>query len=189
MGAVRKVASYLGLGGTEHYDESYDYEDEVEGEEEDWQPASERAAKRWRAMTEPSRIVMLTPRKYNDAPIIGRHFREGQTVIMDVNGMSTAEVAFIVADIYQGHGIGTFLMDALAVAAHVGGVTRFTARVLSDNYAMRAIMNRAGAHWVRDDLKVVITEVDVPPAKSLSLRPEMYEEIAEMARRTMRAVS
>ncbi|AWS47259.1 cell division protein SepF [Streptosporangium subroseum] len=96
MGAVRKVASYLGLGGTEQYDESYDYEDEVEGEEEDWQPASERAAKRWRAMTEPSRIVMLTPRKYNDAPIIGRHFREGQTVIMDVNGMSTAEATRMV---------------------------------------------------------------------------------------------
>ena len=119
-----------------------------------------------------------------DGPVVAdaRFVREG-------HGASTAEVAFIVADVYQGHGIGTFLMEALAVAAHVGGVTRFSARVLSDNYAMRAIMNRAGAHWVRDDLNVVITEVDVPPAKSLSLRPEMYEEIAEMARRTMRAVS
>lgn len=119
-----------------------------------------------------------------DGPVVAdaRFVREG-------HGVSTAEVAFIVADVYQGHGIGTFLMEALAVAAHVGGVTRFSARVLSDNYAMRAIMNRAGAHWVRDDLNVVITEVDVPPAKSLSLRPEMYEEIAEMARRTMRAVS
>jgi protein lysine acetyltransferase len=118
-----------------------------------------------------------------DGPVVAdaRFVREG-------HGVSTAEVAFIVADIYQGHGIGTFLMDALAVAAHVGGVTRFSARVLSDNYAMRAIMNRAGAHWVRDDLNVVITEVDVPPATSLSLRPEMYEEIAEMARRTMRSV-
>ncbi|MGW4424658.1 cell division protein SepF [Streptosporangium sp. NPDC004631] len=96
MGAVRKVASYLGLGGAEDYDESYDYEDEVDDESEDWQPASERAAKRWRAMVEPSRIVMLTPRKYNDAPIIGRHFREGQTVIMDVNGMSTAEATRMV---------------------------------------------------------------------------------------------
>lgn len=96
MGAVRKVASYLGLGGAEDYDESYDYEDEVDDGSEDWQPASERAAKRWRAMVEPSRIVMLTPRKYNDAPIIGRHFREGQTVIMDVNGMSTAEATRMV---------------------------------------------------------------------------------------------
>ncbi len=119
-----------------------------------------------------------------DGPVVAdaRFVREG-------HGVTTAEVAFIVADVYQGHGIGTFLMDALAVAAHVGGVTRFTARVLSDNYAMRAIMDRAGARWVRDDLNVVITEVDVPAAKALSLRPELYEEIAEMARRTMRAVS
>lgn len=119
-----------------------------------------------------------------DGPVVAdaRFVREG-------HGVGTAEVAFIVADVYQGHGIGTFLMDALAVAAHVGGVTRFTARVLSDNYAMRAIMDRAGAHWVRDDLNVVITEVAVPPATSLSLGPEMYEEIAEMARRTMRSVS
>jgi CRP-like cAMP-binding protein len=119
-----------------------------------------------------------------DGPVVAdaRFVREG-------HGVSTAEVAFIVADVYQGHGIGTFLMEALAVAAHVGGVTRFSARVLSDNYAMRAILDRAGAHWVRDDLNVVITEVDVPAAASLSLRPEMYEEIAEMARRTMRSVS
>ncbi|GAA3508563.1 cell division inhibitor SepF [Streptosporangium album] len=96
MGAVRKVATYLGLGGAEDYDESYEYEDGVEGEDEDWQPASERAAKRWRSMSEPSRIVMLTPRKYNDAPIIGRHFRDGQTVIMDVNVMSTAEATRMV---------------------------------------------------------------------------------------------
>jgi protein lysine acetyltransferase len=119
-----------------------------------------------------------------DGPVVAdaRFVREG-------HGVSTAEVAFIVADVYQGHGIGTFLMEALAVAAHVGGVTRFSARVLSDNYAMRAILDRAGAHWVRDDLNVVITEVDVPAAESLSLRPEIYEEIAEMARRTMRSVS
>ncbi|MBG0826507.1 cell division protein SepF [Planomonospora sp. ID67723] len=97
MGAVRKVATYLGLGGAEHYDDSYDYEDDVEVEEtEDWQSAAERAAKRWQAANEPSRIVMLTPKKYNDAPTIGRHFREGQAVIMDVNGMSTAEATRMV---------------------------------------------------------------------------------------------
>jgi CRP-like cAMP-binding protein/GNAT superfamily N-acetyltransferase len=109
--------------------------------------------------------------------------------VRESHGAGTAEVAFIVADVYQGYGVGTFLLEALAVAAHVGGVTRFSARVLSDNYAMRAILDRAGAHWMRDDLNVVITEVDVPAAKELSLRPEMYREIAEMARRTMRAVS
>lgn len=118
-----------------------------------------------------------------DGPVVAdaRFVREG-------HGVSTAEVAFLVADIYQGHGIGSFLMDALAVAAHVGKVTRFSARVLTDNYAMRAILDRAGAHWVRDDLNVVITEVDVPAREALSLLPEMYDEIAELARRVMRSV-
>ncbi|GAA3442570.1 cell division protein SepF [Planomonospora venezuelensis] len=96
MGAVRKVATYLGLGA-EHYDDSYDYEEDVETEEgEDWQSAAERAAKRWHSVNEPSRIVMLTPKKYNDAPTIGRHFREGQAVIMDVSGMSMAEATRLV---------------------------------------------------------------------------------------------
>ncbi|GAA3424324.1 cell division protein SepF [Streptosporangium sandarakinum] len=96
MGAVRKVATYLGLSGVEDYDESYEYVDDVEGEGEDWQSASERAARRWHSTSEPSQIVMLTPRKYNDAPLIGRHFRDGQTVIMDVNCMSTAEATRMV---------------------------------------------------------------------------------------------
>ena len=118
-----------------------------------------------------------------DGPVVAdaRFVREG-------HGVTTAEVAFIVADIYQGHGIGSFLMEALAVAAHVGGVTRFTARVLSDNYSMRAIMDRAGAHWERDDLNVVITEVDVPRREALTMSPDVYEQIAEMARIAMRTV-
>ncbi|GLW12924.1 cell division protein SepF 1 [Microtetraspora sp. NBRC 13810] len=93
MGAVRKVASYLGLGGIDQYDETYDYEGV---EDEEWMPASERAARRWHAAEEPARIVMVQPRKYNDAPMIGKHFREGQTVIMDVTGMPTAEATRMV---------------------------------------------------------------------------------------------
>ena len=55
-----------------------------------------------------------------------------------------AEVAFIVGDAYQGRGIGTFLMGALAVAAGSEGVERFTARVLTDNSAMRTILDHFG---------------------------------------------
>lgn len=115
-----------------------------------------------------------------DGPVVAdaRFVREG-------HGAHTAEVAFIVADIYQGHGIGTFLMDALSIAAHIGGVTRFSARVLADNYAMRSILDRAGAHWVRDDINVVVTEIDVPAP---TLQPEIRSEIAELARRVMRSV-
>ncbi|WP_067185890.1 cell division protein SepF [Microtetraspora niveoalba] len=92
MGAVRKVASYLGLGGVEQYDEPYgdeEYEDE-------WMPASERAARRWQPAEQPARIVMVRPQKYDDALTIGRHFREGHTVVMDVVGMSMAEATRMV---------------------------------------------------------------------------------------------
>lgn len=101
---------------------------------------------------------------------------------------SVAEVAFIVGDDYQRRGIGSFLMDALAVAAHADGVTHFSARVLSDNYAMRAILNRLGAKWHRDDLGVVTTVVDVPTLRDTSLTPTQYREIRSLAKQVMRAV-
>jgi CRP-like cAMP-binding protein len=99
-----------------------------------------------------------------------------------------AEVAFIVGDDYQGRGIGSFLMDALAVAAHGDGVRQFTARVLADNYAMRAILNRYGARWHRDDLGVVTTVIDVPTLRETSLTPVQYREIHSLARQVMRAL-
>ncbi len=101
---------------------------------------------------------------------------------------AVAEVAFIVGDDYQGRGIGSFLMDALAVAAHGDGVRQFTARVLADNYAMRAILNRYGARWHRDDLGVVTTVIDVPTLRETSLTPVQYREIHSLARQVMRAL-
>ncbi|SDH44425.1 cell division inhibitor SepF [Sinosporangium album] len=94
MGTVRKVASYLGLGGADEYDDVYD-DDDVEYEE--WAPASERAAKRWGSVSTPSKILMIQPRKYNsDAPLIGRHFRDGQAVILDVSDMPAPDATRMV---------------------------------------------------------------------------------------------
>ncbi|WP_336216582.1 cell division protein SepF [Nonomuraea sp. LPB2021202275-12-8] len=93
MGAVRKVAGYLGLGGIDHYDEGYDDDGQYE---EEYMPATERAARRWRSSIESSRIVMVQPLKYNDAPLIGQYFRDGQTVIMDVTGMPMPEATRMV---------------------------------------------------------------------------------------------
>src|SRR5690606_19981180 len=74
--------------------EVYDYDDAAE--EEEWVPAAERAARRWHTTAESTRIVMVKPRAYNDAPTIGKHFREGQAVIMDVTGMPMAEATRMV---------------------------------------------------------------------------------------------
>jgi GNAT superfamily N-acetyltransferase len=101
---------------------------------------------------------------------------------------SIAEVAFIVGDDYQGRGIGTFLMDALVVAADSISVRRFTARVLSDNHPMRAILDRFGAQWHRDDLGVVTTEVDVPDPRTLHLPNSLIDRIGDVTSQVIRAV-
>jgi len=101
---------------------------------------------------------------------------------------STAEVAFIVGDAYQGMGVGTFLMGALAVAADYHGIQRFTARVLSDNYPMRAILDHFDAVWHRDDLGVVTTVIDVPRPRNPPVSPELARQIRDMTRRVVRVV-
>lgn len=108
--------------------------------------------------------------------------------VRDEHDPTTAEVAFTVGDDYQGRGLGTFLMHALVVAAADVGVHRFSARVLSDNYPMRKILDRFGARWVRDDLGVVTTVVDVPDPGRIPLRPELTTQIRDMARQVIRAV-
>ncbi len=55
-----------------------------------------------------------------------------------------AEIAFLVADAYQGQGIGTFLMQALVKIAKERKIKGFTAEVMRDNVAMIALMHKAG---------------------------------------------
>jgi CRP-like cAMP-binding protein len=101
---------------------------------------------------------------------------------------TVAEIAFLVGDDYQGKGIGSFLMKALSVAAHVDGVEKFTARVLSDNLAMRKILDDFGAVWEREDLGVVTAKMDVPDRKDIHLPRQLVEEIADMATQVIQAV-
>lgn len=117
-----------------------------------------------------------------DGPVVAdvRFVREEHT-------SEQAEIAFIVADAYQGRGIGTFLMGAISVAAGYDGVQRFTARVLSENYAMRSILDRFGAVWHRDDLGVVTTEIPVPEVGELGLSHELVTQIRGLARQVIRA--
>ncbi|WP_264001673.1 GNAT family N-acetyltransferase, partial [Mycolicibacterium gadium] len=108
--------------------------------------------------------------------------------VRDEADPSVAEIAFIVGDAYQGRGIGNFLMDALIIAARVGGVKRFTARVLGDNLPMRTILDRFGAHWEREEPGVVTTEFDVPKDNATQIDPELAAEIQSMARQVLRAI-
>ena len=59
-------------------------------------------------------------------------------------GATEAEVAFVVADDYQHHGIGSTLLDDLADAARARGVTAFRADTLAENHAMLDVFRHTG---------------------------------------------
>lgn len=108
--------------------------------------------------------------------------------VRDVDDSSAAEIAFIVADDYQGLGIGNFLMGALSISAKVGGVRRFTARLLADNLRMRAILDKFGAEYERDEPGVVLTEFDVPDSSAFGIDPPIADQIRSVTRQVLRAV-
>ena len=55
-----------------------------------------------------------------------------------------AEVAFVVADRYQAHGLGALLLQRLADAARARGVSRFVAETLAGNQRMLAVFRESG---------------------------------------------
>ncbi len=57
---------------------------------------------------------------------------------------TSAEVAFAIADDYQGHGLATVLLAHLAAHAHARGVTTFTASVLPENHRMIDVFRESG---------------------------------------------
>ena len=108
--------------------------------------------------------------------------------VRDLNDPTVAEIAFTVADAYQGRGIGSFLIGALSIAAKVDGVERFSARMLSENVPMRAIMDRYGAVWQREDIGVITTVIDVPRPRDLIFGRDMADQIKRVARQVIEAV-
>jgi GNAT superfamily N-acetyltransferase len=75
---------------------------------------------------------------------------------------AVAEVAFVVADAYQNHGLATMLLRRLAFAARSVGITRFTAEVLAENHSMLSVFHNAGfpieskTEWGTVELKMTI---------------------------------
>ncbi len=106
--------------------------------------------------------------------------------VRDESDPTVAEIAFIVADAYQGRGIGSFLISALSIAARVDGVEKFSARMLSDNLPMRSIMDHYGAVWQREDVGVITTVIDVP--RRLTFGRHMADQIKRVARQVIEAV-
>ncbi|OBH17564.1 MULTISPECIES: GNAT family N-acetyltransferase [unclassified Mycobacterium] len=107
--------------------------------------------------------------------------------VRDQDDPASAEVALTVADGYQGRGIGTLLLGALAVAARVDGIKRFHARVLSDNPPARALGDKVDAHWAHEEPGVVTTTGEIPRFRDLPLDRAMYQQIGQVARQVIHA--
>ncbi len=67
-----------------------------------------------------------------------------------VGDSDAAEMAFAVLDLEQGRGIGTRLLEQLAIRAQEHGITRFVAEVLASNSVALAVFADAGFEVDRD---------------------------------------
>lgn len=107
--------------------------------------------------------------------------------VRDQDDPTSAEVALTVADGYQGRGIGTLLLDALAVAARVDGIKRFHGRVLAENPPARALGDKVNARWAREEPGVVAATGEIPRFRDLPLDRAVLEQIRQVARQVIQA--
>jgi RimJ/RimL family protein N-acetyltransferase len=91
---------------------------------------------------------------------------------------SVAEVAFVVADAWQHHGVGTALFARLASQAAELGVEQFVAETMAGNRAMRAVFRHAGdAATEQLDDGIVRLTIELPLRCSGRLSPALFADV------------
>ncbi len=117
-GALKRIGEYLGLVDDDaRYDEYADDPDDTgtrgarrsettyAADREDYDdpraevstlPRRDHGIRPVKEAAELSRITTLRPRTYNDARIVGEHFRDGTPVIMDLTSMDDADAKRLV---------------------------------------------------------------------------------------------
>lgn len=103
---------------------------------------------------------------------VGRYDRYGDS--------DAAEVAFNISDAAQGRGLGSILMEHLAVAARENGIRRFTAEVLPENRKMLSVFQESGFEVTRRfEDGVVAVEFPIDPTARWRAVVESREHRAE----------
>jgi RimJ/RimL family protein N-acetyltransferase len=99
---------------------------------------------------------------------------------------TSAEVAFVVADEWQGRGLGTILLERLAEAARRVGIDRFTADVLAENRAMLSVFQDAGFGYAShlESGGTIHVALDLDPTDRLREAIQGRRDAARAARRT-----
>jgi len=95
----------------------------------------------------------------------------GATYVRSASDRTLADISFLINDEFQGRGLGTLLMGALAIAARRNGISRFCADVLAENAPMRAILNHAGITWEPAEAGVKHGLAAVPDPGTFGITP------------------
>ncbi|ACQ80185.1 GCN5-related protein N-acetyltransferase [Beutenbergia cavernae DSM 12333] len=118
----------------------------------------------------------------DDIVAVGRYDRLDQ---------ARAEVAFNVADAYQGRGLGSILLEHLAAAARERGIRRFVADVLPGNAKMINVFTEAGYDVTqRFDDGVISVEFRIDPTeRSLAVMAQREQRTEALSMSALLAAS
>ena len=95
---------------------------------------------------------------------------------------TTAEIAFAVDDNFQGKGIGTLLLERLALLAVRNGFRRFWAITTPENQPMREVFRESGFESsTRMDNGYVEIDLSVLPSQTSVARAEIRDRVATTA--------
>jgi acetyl coenzyme A synthetase (ADP forming)-like protein len=116
--------------------------------------------------------------------LLAWRIRDGKPSVIAVGSYfatdkNSAEVAFAVDDNFQGKGLGTLLLERLAVLAVRNGFTRFWAMTHADNLPMRDVFRESGFD-VQETGTIDINFSILPTEQSVS-RFELHDRIATIA--------
>jgi GNAT superfamily N-acetyltransferase len=93
--------------------------------------------------------------------------------VRDRRRPSAAEVAVTIVDDWQGHGLGTLLLEAISARARAEGIRTFTALMLAHNETMMDLFRRLGPVQVVDhEAGTVEVEIALP---ATGVAPELSE--------------
>jgi GNAT superfamily N-acetyltransferase len=104
-------------------------------------------------------------------------------------GTPDAEVAFVVADDFQHHGLGSLLLDELARAARDRGIKTFEAQTLFENKAMLDVFQHSGfAVSTRIEYGTVCLRFDIARTESYGVALAARDEMRQISRCPMAPV-
>jgi acetyltransferase len=82
--------------------------------------------------------------------------------VIKITGSNSAEVAFVVADEHQHHGLGTYLLDRIIDIARKEGIGVLEAVMLADNVSMRNLFRHVGFKFQPPEGSDVTARLELP---------------------------